>query len=465
MTSVEQLLTLPVNDVRSRYDVSQQDVKIVLSSLDTILSKCLYCIRQQVPSALEVFLNVVLQAATLQPDRMCKTMLQVSEDQMCLDVFCELADLILSKKCRPLRLQFDIDCFFDLLQMFGGSVNLKESIGLPLGRPLLAFMCDCSQHEDDYRIHRNCASTLITLLRGSKANKNKLSVYCDKIAATLQASSDFFFQMQCVEILFRFYAHNKTVLAHATMNENLRKGIASLPNDATLLLSIQSFLDHYNAEMNATSILPFTVLRIEVDGSEVCSHTTMHFSRLLVVVLLPGGNGDNFTIPFEHIRSVKLSKDHKLGLRLNQIPPKLSLLMKKEEGKDTLHVFFTQSTLQRLRSCSIHEWIADRKRSAPQRVNQASPPHAGKPATPAASAEGTGTSRPTSAPPAVIAERPANTSNPASSQPSRKISRQREENDLEEIHRAAAIKTTRYREEQQEGLQHASDRIHDILDD
>ncbi|EPY37845.1 hypothetical protein AGDE_06088 [Angomonas deanei] len=313
-------------------------------------------------------------------------------------------------------------------------------------------------HRDDYRVHRNCASCLITLLRGSKVNKNKLSVACSDVASSLQNSTDFFFQMQCSEILFRLYTHNTTVLMQAEMDVQLRKGIMELPNDSTILLNIQAFLDRYNSESRA-NIMPYTVLRIEVDGAEICGHTTMYFSELLLVTLLPGGNGDNFTIPFEHIRSVKLSKDHKLGLRLNSIPAKLSSAMAVDTPKDTFNVFLTQSMLQKIRTCGIHQWIAKRKQTAPLRIQQSHTPLRIESEARAAKSVEAIASVPS------ISERRPNVSGASSLTASRKESRMRDGSHLDDIHRAATIKTARHREERMGELQEVSDKINQKLDD
>lgn len=504
------MLGRPVADVTECPVLQPADVKAVVADLEAILHKCLYAVRLRMVSQLGAFLSLLAQATVMQGDRVVRGMSQRAEEGTCLDLFCELTAQMLARVNAALRLGVDVELLFEVVQAVCADAKLKDKVGGVLGKLLLNYMHDSAQHADDYRVHRGCASALITLLRGSSANKNRFGAECGRIADCLERSSDFFFQMQCVEVLFRLFTHNRTVLAQATMNDTLRRGIQSLPNDATLLLSIQSFLDSYNAEFNADCVVPFTIVRMEIDGVEVCSHTTMYFSPLLLVVLLPGSMGDNFTIPFEHIRSVKLSKDHKLGLRLNVIPSKLCLLMNLEEGKDTLHVFLTQSTLARLRSCCVHQWITDRKRSAPRRVlAPTAPPAAGGSAVPppplrprrneeeedesddkdhsfpsgvhgdqgsrhgsragSRTASAHVTPRPGSSGggggTVAISEREPNRPSPSKTRPVLENGEQESDSRLDEVHRAAAVKATRHREEQLQQLQHTADSIQGELED
>lgn len=450
MSTLSEALRLPTDSIACVPEVTASDVPEVVGALESIIRKCLYSIRLRLVQPLGVLITILYKASSLQPERFCRGLLQPAEEGICLDVFCELAAQILSNVNSDLRLQIPMEAHFEVVQTVCASSTLKEKAGAVMGQILLGFMHDFPQHQDDYRIPRYCASALITLMRGSKANKNRLGAECARIASCLEGSSDLFFQMQCVEILFRLHTHNKVTLAQAHMEDYVRRGIMALSNDSTLLLGIQNFLDGYNAEFNQSRMKQFTALRMEVRGVEFCSHTTVYFSPLLLVVILPGGAGENVTIPYEHIRSVKLSKDRKLGLRLSIIPDKLALMMDpEEEGGDTLHIFLTQSTLTELRSSSIHEWIADRKRNAPARPT---------PPPPAAKSKNVSRAPSQQQKHLPIAERPANQPRESLKGPS-----QPRMDSLAEIHSAAALKAARHREEQMEQLQGVSDGVQDLL--
>lgn len=91
--------------------------------------------------------------------------------------------------------------------------------------------------------------------------------------------------------------------------------------------------------------------------TEICKHTTIYFTSSLLVILLPDGRGENITIPFEHIRSVRLSREHHITLRLRILPPTLvsimSMLSNDTNSSNStyssdnivLHIHVTQSTL------------------------------------------------------------------------------------------------------------------------
>ena len=527
MSALEVLLSLPTDDINECPSIDLSDVPLVARNLEAIFNKCLYCTRLKLPLPLEVLLSIVGDAGELQADAVCAGLLHATHEGTCLSLFCELVSHLLSRKAAAFRLQFDVECFFQVVQLFCSAASLKDHVGSGLGAVLLGYMKDTEMHADDYRVHRNCCSALISLLRGSQANKMRFGPECAVIAACLEDSSDFFFQMQCVEVLYRLYKHKSCYLTDlpvastsstataaprgAGISPFLLRGIEELPNDSTLLLSIHQLLDSYNRDAHPDRIVAFPVLHMEVDGVEVSRATTMYFSPLLLVVLLPGGStGSYLTIPYEHVRSVKLSKDHKLELRLYVIPAKLACVMslKEGEGRDKLLVSMTRATMQELRTSVVHQWVAERKRTAPRRVLQ---PQTRRPAPAAAAPSsgdgGGGSSRTRSRSHRVIEERPVNfdrscekdraaqtlccAANHSGAQGggnsggggcSRSGSstyhdglvtaaaadndRETEEKSfLSEVHRAASTKAARYREEQQARVQHAVDAVKGELDE
>lgn len=70
--------------------------------------------------------------------------------------------------------------------------------GLIGQRVLVRFMCDKDAHNMDYRLSRGCATCVIALLRGSRANKNRFSANVNEFSLCIASSTDVFFQMQCV---------------------------------------------------------------------------------------------------------------------------------------------------------------------------------------------------------------------------------------------------------------------------
>ncbi|KAG5512294.1 hypothetical protein JKF63_07816 [Porcisia hertigi] len=554
MCSLETLLSAPTDIIAECPVIGPRDVPEVTAHLEAILNKCLYCVRLKLPHPLEVLLTLISEAGDLKADQVCLGLLQPAEEGTCADLFCDLAAQLLARRTAAFRLQFDMDVLFKVMQLFCCAASLKDRLGARLGEVLLGFVKDSDLHDDDYRVHRNCCSALISLLRGSPENKNRFGFACATIAACVDASSDFFFQMQCVEVVYRLFKHRSSFLTQAAapvipasrfspsnnatasgaaIHPYLLRGIEELPNDNTLLLSIHQLLDNYNRDVHPDKIKSFAVLQIEVAGVTVTRATTLYFSPLLLVALLPntsaniGGGGVYLTIPYEHVRSVKLTKDHKLELRLYVIPPKLALVMSlTQDGMDKLHVSMTRATMRELRTSVVHEWVAERKRTAPRRVIAPAPPsrqieeargshafHAASSNSPAPPLSSQGSSRTSSAvrplKTTAIPEPPGNAhcevgivddvQQPLAHGKSHHLQlleavqqqqvqqeqagpmyvnsragfaaagngagEQSEPPCLEEVHRAASFKVARYREEQHAALQRAVDSVKEELEE
>ncbi|EAN82226.1 hypothetical protein C3747_34g349 [Trypanosoma cruzi] len=366
MASVEALLRLPTDEVQLCPPVvTDGDLSVVFREMETIMRKCLYAVRHALVAPFSVFLHLLLQPAILECQDVSRALLAPIEEGRCIDLLAGICDTLLRPEQHEFRGKLNIEGFFELIQQLCAFSTLKDPLGVVLMPCFLTFLHVAVEKEDDYRQGRGCASVLITLIRGSKANKNRMSVQCGLIGEVLTKSNDIFFQMQCVEMLFRLYTHNRTVLSTSTLPDFFKKCVPELPNDENLLTSIQTLLDAYNMEYASFKRLQFTALLIEAGNEEVCGHTSMYFFPLILVIMIPGCSGDNITIPYEHIRSVKLSKERKLGLRLHVIPVRLSHLMSHDGDKDTLMISLTQSTFSAIRSSGVHEWIADRKRRVP----------------------------------------------------------------------------------------------------
>ncbi|ESL05343.1 hypothetical protein TRSC58_07011 [Trypanosoma rangeli SC58] len=372
MTSAEALLRLPTDEVQSCPPiVADEDASLVLREMEAVLRKFLYAARYALVPPFSAFLHLLLQPAISESQELSRVLLAPVEEGRCIDLLADICDTLLRLEQHTFRGKVNMEAFFELIQQLCASSTLKDPLGVVLMPCFLTFLHVAVESEDDYRQCRACASVLITLIRGSKANKNRMSVECGHIGEALTKSNDIFFQMQCVEMLFRLYTHNRTVLSTSTLPEFFKKGVAELPNDANLLTSIQTLLDVYNMECASFERLQFTALLIEAGGVEVCGHTSMYFSPLILVIMIPGCSGDNITIPYEHIRSVKLSKERKLGLHLHVIPVRLSHVMSHGSNKEPLMISLTQSTFGAIRSSGIHEWIAERKRRVPfSRIRQ-----------------------------------------------------------------------------------------------
>lgn len=248
-----------------------------------------------------------------------------------------------------------------------------------------------------FKRSRHAATGIINLFKGSKSNKALFREHVDSVIDALLYSEDFFLQMQCVELLFRFSLLPSSregatsgaatlIDTHPRLSPLLRASIPRLPCDNTLLDAIVRLLQHYHqgASAGAASrsagppILSFDVASVDVGttagpsvGEAVpCWDSTMvYFSPSLVVIMLPGNGGDNISLPYASIRSVKITKEQRLALRLSDVPVKLEGIMSvagdDPASRDTLYLRFTAGTLKRLKDESpVHAWMIAGMRSS-----------------------------------------------------------------------------------------------------
>eukprot|EP00796_Vickermania_ingenoplastis_P010748 gene10748-7476_t len=371
MAAVRRLLGVPLADLS--WDLvtplQPEDYAAAAANAPTLVDKLLYGVKRRLSVPVEVICSLLEACGKAQPELLERALTSAAPDST--EHICEAAERALAGRggqgCAPLPL-------LRMLAPLCCRATLKESLGAALPRHLLEYMEAVEAHADDgFEVSRSCASLIIELLHSSQANKNRISLLGGKrLGRCVEATGDFYFGMQCVEILFRLHLHNTSAfLAQSTVSDSLRTAIAQLHNDTNLLKEIQALMDLQISEAATPRIHHVDVVHLMAGGAEVGGHVSMYFSRHLLVTVLPGSAGQHFTIPYEHIRSVKLSKDNRLGIRVHVIPEKLALLMSlEEEGKDIIHALLTPAALQRLRSCGVHQWIAERKKIAPRPITR-----------------------------------------------------------------------------------------------
>nr|CCC92728.1 conserved hypothetical protein [Trypanosoma congolense IL3000] len=363
MSSVQELLRLPIDKLYPyEQPLNQLDESVILGECGAILRKCLYAVRYMLIVPFNTLFSLLVRVADRAPEKMTRVLLEPIDGDRPFDLLVNMCGMLLSPSGKRFRRGIDMGTFLRHIQTFCCNPLLRDSLGEFLLDGLITLLCETAEEEDDYRQPRECASLLITFIRGSKINKDRMSSGCREIERTLTGSTDIYLQMQCVELIYRLYIHNRMVLASSTLCESLKKGIARLPNNESLLESMELMLHSYNVERQATRMHQFTVFLIEAGNVEVCGHTRIYFSPLILVIMLPQCAGDNITIPYEHVQGIRMSRDCKLVLRLHVIPPKLLNIMSTEAGKCTLLISLTQTAFNAIRSAGIHDWITARKR-------------------------------------------------------------------------------------------------------
>lgn len=366
MTCVKELLQLPTDEVRACvFPLSDVEVTLVLCELGKLLQRWLYATRYKLVSSFEVFLHLFVHVADREPKRIANAFLGSCKEGQHLSLLADVCETLFSPSRISLLAEVDVELFLTFLKFLCDIPVLKDRLGNVLVKILLEFLSAAVERDGDYRQPRACASVLITLTRGSKANKDRMKVECDRLGEALEKTTDVYLRLQCVELLFRLHVHDGTVLATSSLCGLLKRGVPKLPNDEHLLTNMLALLESYDADREVPRILQFTTILVEVDSIQVCGPTKIYFSLSMLVIMMPGYTGDNITIPYEHIRSMKLTRERKLGLRLHVVPPQLSGIMSFEALKDTLTVSLTQATVDAFRASGIRDWVAARKNFAP----------------------------------------------------------------------------------------------------
>ncbi|RNF27655.1 uncharacterized protein Tco025E_00039 [Trypanosoma conorhini] len=247
----------------------------------------------------------------------------------------------------------------------------------------LAYMLDDMYRRSVEEAHasflaqRAAATALINLVKGSKQNKQRIGSW-NFLADCCALSVDVFFQLQCIELLFRLSRHNKSLLTQicSRLRPRVLENIRQLPNDSTLLAKMVELLHDINEARE--DILSFPVNRVDVAHTTIMENTLSYFTMNYFVVLVTSSNADNVTIPYRSIRSVTLGKDGRVVFRLEEFPTKLGALLSRAAGEDTIVLFMTVEQLSLFKESRIRSWIVSalesrkgRKRSSTHAANGA----------------------------------------------------------------------------------------------
>lgn len=270
----------------------------------------------------------------------------------------------------------------------------KERIGAAFMPVFLRVLADPTR---PYRVHRGVATDIVNLVKGSKANKDRLGdLGC--VAGALAATSDYFLQLQCTEVLFRATRTKKTALDALAplLSADFVQGMQALPTDRTLLERMMRLVDAWNAARTPALVLRFPLQRVEVGNAVLCGPTAAYFAPEFFVVMIPGTAADNVTIPHSALRSVRLTKDSKVVFRLASIPPLLAdrvalATADLAEGRgsggaaggssvsgsgaiaEDVALLCTPMVLAEFRRSSIHTWITNVLREANRTAAAATP--------------------------------------------------------------------------------------------
>ncbi|ESL05846.1 hypothetical protein TRSC58_06490 [Trypanosoma rangeli SC58] len=252
----------------------------------------------------------------------------------------------------------------ELVQVVGSLCDgsaIKDACGALFMEGLACMLDDIYRRSVEeahacFLAQRAAATALINLVKGSKQNKQRISSW-NFLADCCALSVDVFFQLQCIELLFRLSRYNKSLLAQISsrLRPRVLDNIRQLPNDSTLLPKMVELLHDINDERE--DILSFPVNRADVAYTMIMENTSSYFTMNYFVVLVTSSNADNVTIPYRSIRSVTLGKDGRVVFRLDEFPTKLEALLSHAAGEDSIVLFMTVDQLALFKESRIRSWI------------------------------------------------------------------------------------------------------------
>lgn len=246
-----------------------------------------------------------------------------------------------------------------------------------------------------FTLQRAAAASIINLYRGNKDNKDiGLSRYVWTLQDTLLSAVDYYLQLQCVEILFRLFHYNPAAVLkpqsavststsakdrkaaavqkrNPSLDDRITAGLQRVKNDAhNLLKGLEDILADINrAASREDDVFGVDAARLDTStdsgGSRVISGpTVLYFNRVFLLFMVSDTPGVAVTIPHRDVRSMRLSKDRKISLRLSVIPAPLQQefgMATGQETSDILHVHLTDSSLKLLRTKPVQFWIESAK--------------------------------------------------------------------------------------------------------
>ncbi|EPY34555.1 hypothetical protein STCU_01527 [Strigomonas culicis] len=215
---------------------------------------------------------------------------------------------------------------------------------------------DPEEANANVHLQRAAATALINLVKGSKQNKSRLPSWTF-VARACAATFDVFFQLQCVELLFRISRQNKQILTQ--LNDALPLAVTeklqALSNDGSLLARMTALIEEMNE--GQPNVLRYSLSQVVAADTVLTGSTDAYFTPHYMVALVTSSNADNITIPYQMIRSVTLGKDGRVILKLDQFPVKLEALLSHTAGMDMVSLHMTKERLSDFKQSAVRSWI------------------------------------------------------------------------------------------------------------
>ncbi|CAM39179.1 conserved hypothetical protein [Leishmania braziliensis MHOM/BR/75/M2904] len=302
----------------------------------------------------------------------------VVQNDSLLQTMHSIFKVVVEQEALPLHSAGTVELIQVLSSLCDGAA-LKDKCGAVFMRGFAKVLQRAYSNAEEARRHfhvqRGTATALINLVKGSKQNKQRLASW-KFVADCCAASVDVFFQLQCVELLFRVSRQNKDVFSHlggslplATIEE-----LRALPNDGTLLSRMTLLIEHLNE--GRAQVLRYPLKEVVAAETTLTSSTNAYFTPNYVIVMVTAANADNITIPYRIIRSITLGRDGRVIVRLEEFPVKLELLLSRTAGMDTVTFYMAQEDLATFKQSPVRQWIVEALQARKEEQHHHLPPQA-----------------------------------------------------------------------------------------
>ncbi|CBH09893.1 hypothetical protein, conserved [Trypanosoma brucei gambiense DAL972] len=215
---------------------------------------------------------------------------------------------------------------------------------------------DVEEAHQHFVTQRAAVGAMIKLMKRSPRNR-KLITSWDFLANCCALSVDPFFQLQCIELLYRVSRSNKSIFKQmkSRLSTEAIEKLASLTNSTTLISDMMGVLAVINRDRE--SLLVFPLGACEVAGADLNGSMTCYFAPHYFVLISSDAVTES-TIPYSSIRSAKFVEPSGVAIRVHEFPASLVAgLSRKTPKGDTLTLRVSREQLQRFKSSSIHSWI------------------------------------------------------------------------------------------------------------
>lgn len=220
----------------------------------------------------------------------------------------------------------------------------------------LSFMGDTTSCKP-FDLLRACASLLVNVVRLPECRSHLSDL--SSLATCIRDNTDIYLQLQCLEIIYTVTKSNPKALTAISdvLGSRFTKLVENLPNNNKMLQQMVECLRSVSNQMCAIKVSSITC---GTQGQKR-EGAIAHFGKKLVVL---DWKEPDLTIPYELVRSIKLSRTKELVLRLTSVPIAMQRFFPKDstnapaEDSFIVSLGITDEEFRKLKDCNVQSWIS-----------------------------------------------------------------------------------------------------------